>query len=70
MMDNVLHLNIEGLPRKARQAIIDFYEFVRHKYRESDQKPSKSRQKTIEIMEKGAYNLPKDFTFNRDELYD
>lgn len=71
-MDNALNLNFEGLPQKAKETIVDFYEFIKqkYKYKEADQKPSRSRKRTIELMEKGLYKIPADFTFNRDELYD
>ena len=33
-------------------------------------KKLKSRKRLLSMMEKGIYTLPKDFTFNREELYD
>ncbi|MGD2087309.1 MAG: hypothetical protein PVH61_14080 [Candidatus Aminicenantes bacterium] len=67
-MDNVL--NIKGLPPEGKAAVINFYEFIKQKYQASDKKKLRSRKKLLSMMEKGIYTLPKDFTFNRDELYD
>ncbi len=67
-MNNVI--NIEGLPPGAKASIIDFYEFVKKKYTRTAKNKTKSRQKLLTLMEKGIYTLPKDFTFDREELYD
>jgi hypothetical protein len=67
-MNNVL--DIKGLPPEGKSAIISFYEFIKQKYQASDKKKLKSRKRLLSMMEKGIYTLPKDFTFNRDELYD
>ena len=67
-MDNVL--NIEGLPPEAKESIINFYEFIKQKYRDKGKVQSKSKKKLSALMEEGIYTLPEDFVFNREELYD
>ena len=67
-MDNIL--NIEGLPPEAKESIINFYEFIKQKYRDKGKVQSKSKKKLFTLMEEGIYMLPEDFVFNREELYD
>ena len=67
-MDNVL--NMEGLPPEAKESLINFFEFIKQKYKGYDIKHSKSKKKLLQLMEKGMYTLPEDYTFDREELYD
>ncbi|MCK4766595.1 MAG: hypothetical protein KAW12_30665 [Candidatus Aminicenantes bacterium] len=67
-MDNVL--NMSGFPPEAKESIINFYEFIKHKYKVHDREKSKSKKKLLTLMEKGIYTLPDDYVFNREELYD
>jgi hypothetical protein len=69
-MQNVLNINIKNLPPEAVNSIVNFYEFVRQKYQTPEKKQPKSRRRLLSVMEKGLYTLPKDYSFNRDELYD
>lgn len=67
-MENVL--NIEGLPPEAKESIINFYEFIKHKYMDKGKVQSRSKKKLFALMEEGIYTLPVDFVFDREELYD
>lgn len=67
-MNNII--NIGGLPPGAKASIIEFYEFVKRKYARTAKNKATPGQRLISLMEKGIYTLPKDFTFNREELYD
>ena len=69
-MQNVLNINVKNLPPEAVNSIVNFYEFVRQKYQTPRKKQPKSSRKLFSVMEKGLYTLPKDYSFNRDELYD
>ena len=71
-MQNVLNINVKGLPPEAVESIINFYEFMKKKYQKSDSSlpKTKSKKRLLKAMEKGMYKLPEDYSFNRDELYD
>ena len=67
-MDNIL--NIEGLPPEAKESIINFYEFIKLKYRDKGKVQSKSKKKLFALMKGGIHTLPEDFVFNREKLYE
>ena len=67
-MENVL--NIEGLSPEAKESIINFYEFIKQKYRDKGKVQPRSQKKLFTLMEEGIYTLPVNFVFDREELYD
>ncbi len=69
-MKNVLRLDLEGLPEEARDSIIDFYEYIKSKYDSPRRKTSEAKKDLLSVMKKGLYNLPSDYKFDREELYD
>lgn len=66
-------IDIQILPKKAQNELIDFYQFLleRYKVRKIKQKGNVGNSKNRTDGFFNSYNVNLDnYTFNRDELYD
>lgn len=79
-MKESVTIKIDLLPDGAKKEIVDFYEYLLHKYsRKTDMaKVSKMKKKSgartaiafLREIDKFSFDLPKDYRFDRDSLYD
>lgn len=76
-MNNTKEIDITNLPEDVKRELLDFYEFLLNKYtvsvslNTSDKSELSDKKKHfIESIEKHSYNLPKNFKFDREELYE
>ncbi len=80
-MKQSVTIRIDVLPDDAKREIVDFYEYLLHKY-SAKTDPGKasavrkipgvrSAQKSFfEKIKSFSFDLPKDYQFERDSLYD
>jgi len=74
-------IKIDLLPEGARKEIVEFYEYLLNKYsarkiefkKDSSEKKKMVRQSSKSFFKKieaFTFDLPKDYQFDRDSLYD
>jgi len=59
-------IDIEALPNIIQQELIDYYQFLLDKYVPKKKERNK-KALFFKSVAKHCYNLPNDYTFNRDE---
>lgn len=80
-MKQLSTIEIDLLPEGARKEIVDFYEYLLNKYstrkiefkKDTPVKKKIGRQSSklfFKKIEAFTFNLPGDYQFNRDSLYD
>ena len=70
---NQEHFEFEALPKKAREELLDFYEFLLDKYGKMERKKSMAERKKLcffESVKKHSFTLPHDYKFDREALHE
>ena len=65
-------IDIQILPKKAQNELIDYYQFLVERYvgkEEKSRKRTNKRSKVNAFFDQFAFNM-KDYNFNRDEIYE
>ena len=65
-------IDIQVLPKKAQNELIDFYQFLVERYVGKENKSSKRTNKRSQVnafFDQFAFNM-NDYRFNRDEIYE
>ena len=70
-------MEIERLPRSARRELLDFYDFLVHKYvikpKPTDRATTTKSARHLrlqQIFDESQGKLPEDYRFNRDEAHE
>jgi len=78
-MQKVREIDVDVLPKEKKRELLDFYEYLVHRYGKSKTKSKESirasavaKKKALffESADRHSFKLPKGYRFNREELHE
>ena len=63
-------IDLSGLTDEARRELLDFFEFLKSKYKTKESEQTSKEKRLLKIFKESKGVLPQEYKFNREEAHD